>query len=152
MYVSLFSGIALEITARLQMLHVLVQTPNSLQGQLKGLMGNYDTDPDNDFMFPNGSVLSPNTTEKGLFPFGQGCKFCILHMFYRNFILLRPCLICISLRPCEIYVSWYGFPVCERQYSYETTPHFLCWSLISHSLLFLYSLYFLFVLIFAINF
>ena len=57
-----------------------VMVPPQLQNQTKGLLGNFDGDGTNDFIFRNGSVISGNSSERELFPFAQSCKFC--NLFY----------------------------------------------------------------------
>jgi hypothetical protein len=44
----------------------------------QGLMGNFDGDPNNDFILPNGTVLQNNMTEsdRKIFEnFGRHCKY-----------------------------------------------------------------------------
>ena len=56
-----------------------VTVPEKYEGRSRGLLGNNDGNPDNDCMFADGSVLSANSTERELFPFGQSCNYCILY-------------------------------------------------------------------------
>lgn len=44
------------------------------RGQMEGLLGNYDGDPDNDFILYNGSILPTTASEEELYNFGQSCK------------------------------------------------------------------------------
>ena len=52
----------------------------------KGLLGNYDGDATNDFIQPDGTVLSNNTSERDLFAYGQLCESIISIII--NFVLL----------------------------------------------------------------
>ena len=51
-----------------------VTVPDEFIGLTRGLLGNNDGNPDNDFLFANGSSLHANATESETFPFGQSCK------------------------------------------------------------------------------
>lgn len=48
--------------------------PTSASGLLQGLLGNFDGNATNDFVMRNGTVLSNNSLESQLYPFGQSCK------------------------------------------------------------------------------
>ncbi|KAL3832136.1 hypothetical protein ACJMK2_023807 [Sinanodonta woodiana] len=65
------TDISLNITVGVKMLAVSVMLPTEYKGKSRGLLGNFDGNPDNDFMFPNGTVLSSNATERDIFKYGQ---------------------------------------------------------------------------------
>ncbi|KAL3837565.1 hypothetical protein ACJMK2_022913 [Sinanodonta woodiana] len=65
------SGISLNISVGVQMLSVGVVLPTEFRGQPKGLLGNFDGSPDNDFRCPNGTQLASNITEREIFNYGQ---------------------------------------------------------------------------------
>ena len=68
------TGIQLDISLRNELLIQDVTVPDNYTGLTKGLLGNNDANPDNDFIFQNGDVLSPNASEREIFTFGQSCK------------------------------------------------------------------------------
>lgn len=77
-------------------------------GHAKGLMGNFDGNPTNDFILPNGTILNKNLTktERNVYNnFGQQCKIFFNQKtekkIYRfNFGSICLCILC---------------PVCDRK-------------------------------------
>ncbi|KAL3837566.1 hypothetical protein ACJMK2_022914, partial [Sinanodonta woodiana] len=65
------SGISLNISVVVQMLSVSVVLPIEFKGWPKGLLGNFDGNPDNDFLCPNGTTLPSNISERDIFNYGQ---------------------------------------------------------------------------------
>ncbi|KAL3832190.1 hypothetical protein ACJMK2_023853, partial [Sinanodonta woodiana] len=65
------TDLSLNITVRVKMLAVSVMLPTEYKGKSRGLLGNFDDNPDNDFMFPNGTALSSNATDRDIFKYGQ---------------------------------------------------------------------------------
>ncbi|KAK3598135.1 hypothetical protein CHS0354_000072 [Potamilus streckersoni] len=53
------------------MLSVSVVLPTEFSRKTKGLLGNFDGYPDNDFMFPNGTILSAKASDQDIFKYGQ---------------------------------------------------------------------------------
>ena len=56
----------------------------------RGLYGNFDGDPQNDFQLPNGTILSNNLTEQEIYQYGESCKFSMIflsNMSYATCIL-----------------------------------------------------------------
>ena len=50
--------------------------PMEMKGQLSGLMGNFDDDPDNDFITPGGTTLSTDMSEEDILDnFAEPCVF-----------------------------------------------------------------------------
>ena len=80
----LFTGIQLDIFLRNELLIQEVTVPEEYMGLTKGLLGNFDGNPDNDFVFQNGDVLTQNASERYIFQFGQSCK---LHLITSQFLL-----------------------------------------------------------------
>ena len=54
---------------------VTKQSSGPYRGQLEGLLGNYDGNPDNDFVLRDGTRLAATSSEEELFKFGQSCAF-----------------------------------------------------------------------------
>ncbi|XP_053391141.1 mucin-like protein, partial [Mercenaria mercenaria] len=66
------SGISFSVTVKLQkLLTIAVSVPELYKGVSKGLLGNTNADPFDDFIYPNGTILSTNATERELFNYGQ---------------------------------------------------------------------------------
>lgn len=56
------------------MLSQEVMVPPKYKNHTTGLLGNFDDDETNDFIFRNGSIIKGNSSERELFPFAQSCK------------------------------------------------------------------------------
>ena len=48
--------------------------PQSAGGQLEGLLGDYDGDDTNEFVFRNGTMLSNDASDREIHEFGKSCK------------------------------------------------------------------------------
>jgi len=48
--------------------------PQRYRGKVRGLLGNFDGDPNNDFLAPNGTLLSSNATESAIFSYASKCR------------------------------------------------------------------------------
>ncbi|KAK3595092.1 hypothetical protein CHS0354_043192 [Potamilus streckersoni] len=65
------SGISFNVSVGIRMLTVRVVLPTILKGKPKGLLGNFDNDPNNDFICPNGSSLPPKISDRDIFNYGK---------------------------------------------------------------------------------
>ncbi|KAJ8038622.1 Sushi domain-containing protein 2 [Holothuria leucospilota] len=73
-YIRQQSGLSLSIRITDEMMSFILQLPDIFQNQVQGLLGNFNNDPDDDFMLPDGSFLSPNLTlEEIHYDFGLSC-------------------------------------------------------------------------------
>ncbi|KAK7482356.1 hypothetical protein BaRGS_00026375, partial [Batillaria attramentaria] len=61
------SEISLTISVGVKLLDIGVDMPTEHRNQTSGLFGNFNGDPNDDFILPNGTVLSPNITERQIF-------------------------------------------------------------------------------------
>ncbi|XP_076459739.1 uncharacterized protein LOC143292928 [Babylonia areolata] len=61
------SEIQLAISMGFKSLDISVTIPTKLQNQTTGLLGNFNGVKDDDFVLPDGTVLSPNITERQIF-------------------------------------------------------------------------------------
>lgn len=52
-------------------LQAALQLPRHFNASVTGLLGNFNGDPSDDLEMRNGSVLSPNATEREVFEFGE---------------------------------------------------------------------------------
>jgi hypothetical protein len=67
------TGISLNISASVEMLSLNTIVPKTLHNVTTGLLGNYDGLSSNDFMMPNGTVLSQDISEREVFAYGKTC-------------------------------------------------------------------------------
>ncbi|XP_060570647.1 fibrillin-2-like isoform X2 [Ruditapes philippinarum] len=65
------SGISLNISVSVQMLSISTIIPNALNNVTSGLLGNFDGNPYNDLMMPNGTVINANSSERHIFDYGK---------------------------------------------------------------------------------
>ncbi|XP_053386927.1 uncharacterized protein LOC123542089 isoform X2 [Mercenaria mercenaria] len=64
-------NVSLIISIGVEMLSLSTFVPENLKNLTKGLLGNYNGDPSDDFAMPNGTVLKPNLTEREIFEYGK---------------------------------------------------------------------------------
>ncbi|XP_053395361.1 uncharacterized protein LOC123523940 isoform X4 [Mercenaria mercenaria] len=64
-------GIALNITVGVKMLSLNVIVPKDYRNMTRGLLGNYDGLPENDFTAPNGTVLDSNMNDSEIHEYGE---------------------------------------------------------------------------------
>ena len=56
--------------------------PQSLEGTTRGLLGNFNGNASDDFVYPDGvTVLENNATDSMIHTFGQQCKYMILQTY-----------------------------------------------------------------------
>ncbi|KAK3612288.1 hypothetical protein CHS0354_011006 [Potamilus streckersoni] len=65
------SGISIIVSNAVKMLSIEITIPKSLKGKTLGLMGNFDGNKTNDFMFSNGTYLVDSASEREIFVYGQ---------------------------------------------------------------------------------
>lgn len=68
-------GFSFNVSVAAQTLAISTFVPQRYRNKVKGLLGNYDGDPNNDFRAPNGTFLSPNANEREIFAYASECKF-----------------------------------------------------------------------------
>ena len=73
----------MNISARVEMLSLNTIVPQTLHNLTTGLLGNYDGISGNDFMMPNGTVLSADISERQVFEYGKTCMFIFYHIEIR---------------------------------------------------------------------
>nr|ADF57181.1 mucin 4 transcript variant 4 [Sus scrofa] len=67
-----FDGaVTISVIALAQILHASCGLPKEYQNHTEGLMGFWNGNPDDDFRMPNGSTLSPRSSEETLFQYGM---------------------------------------------------------------------------------
>ncbi|KAK7492745.1 hypothetical protein BaRGS_00016050, partial [Batillaria attramentaria] len=63
-------GVSINITVEFQLLTIEVGVKETLEG-FTGLLGDQNGNPEDDFIFPNGTTLPGNTTERDLLAYGK---------------------------------------------------------------------------------
>ena len=67
-------GIWFNVTVAAQTLAVSTFVPLRFRGEVKGLMGNFDGDPNNDYLAPDGTMIAANATEREIFTYASRCE------------------------------------------------------------------------------
>ncbi|XP_025082446.1 uncharacterized protein LOC112557056 isoform X3 [Pomacea canaliculata] len=65
--VTFSSGIGLTISVGFKSLDIAVTMPEEFRGLIKGLLGNFNGNPSDDFLLPNGRTLSSNLTDRQIY-------------------------------------------------------------------------------------
>ena len=74
--VSFASSISVEMSLRQGTLSSLLQIPPQFNGTVTGLLGNFDGDETNDFMYRNGTIASNDIPDREKHILAQTCEFC----------------------------------------------------------------------------
>lgn len=72
--VSFASGVSMTVSLSFGLLSFVATTPVEFQGMATGLLGNFNDDITDEFMFPNGTVLDSDSADMDIHEFGQSCK------------------------------------------------------------------------------
>ncbi|XP_038044291.1 sushi domain-containing protein 2-like [Patiria miniata] len=64
------AGIAVTVYIDTEVMSFIAQLDTKFQGQVQGLLGNLNGNPDDDLQFPNGTLLKPGSSLKELHEFG----------------------------------------------------------------------------------
>ena len=67
------------VTQRGDILDLTVNLEQSLMGQTRGLFGNFNGDPNDDFIMPNGISVPSDASDQMLHDYGQSCEYNILY-------------------------------------------------------------------------
>ena len=51
-----------------------LEVPSSFEGTTSGLLGNFNTDSSDEFVFRNGTMISNSSSDREIHQFGQSCK------------------------------------------------------------------------------
>ena len=51
-----------------------LEVPSSFEGTTSGLLGNYNNDDSDEFVFRNGTMISNSSSDREIHQFGQSCK------------------------------------------------------------------------------
>ena len=68
-------GIGLTTTVSTGILSFVLTVPADLNGATQGLLGNFNGNLTDDFMYPNGTLLSDGASDRDIHDFGQSCEY-----------------------------------------------------------------------------
>ena len=74
-------GISVTVEAKKGLLSVVFAGPDQQRGETRGLLGVWNGNKEDDFVFRNGTILSANATDREIHRFGQDCKFCCISFY-----------------------------------------------------------------------
>ena len=72
--VSFPSGVGITINYTAGLLVYTLEAPLSFEGTTSGLMGNYNNDDLDEFVFRNGTMISNSSSDREIHKFGQSCE------------------------------------------------------------------------------
>ena len=67
----------LNSTLQYQYLSIQVFLPSFLAGLTSGLLGNFNSNTSDDFIFRNGTLLDDQASDADIHEFSQSCKYCV---------------------------------------------------------------------------
>ena len=70
-----FNGISVTVTLLSGLLNVVAVLPQDFMGLTQGLLGNFNGNATDDFIYPNGTLLDNDASDRMIHDFGQTCKF-----------------------------------------------------------------------------
>ena len=70
-----FPGFSVAVTLSMGQMSVALVLPPSSINRTRGLLGVTNGNPDDDFTFPNGTVLPPNSNMRDIFYYGEECEY-----------------------------------------------------------------------------
>ena len=68
------SGAGVTIRVAENIPNFVLTLPQSFMGQTRGLLGNYNGDSSDEFVYPNETMLNNNASDSMIHDFGQACK------------------------------------------------------------------------------
>jgi hypothetical protein len=72
---STFSGgISITVTLLSGLLNVVAALPQEFMGRTQGLLGNFNGNATDDFIYPNGTMLNNDASDRMIHDFGLTCK------------------------------------------------------------------------------
>ena len=72
--VSFPSGVGITINSTAGLLVYTLEVPSSFEGTTSGLLGNYNNDDSDEFVFRDGSIISNSSSDREIHQFGESCK------------------------------------------------------------------------------
>ena len=69
------AGVTITVSLSFGMLNFVGALPQTLQGIPVGLLGNFNGDPSDDLIYPNGTQIDMNSSDAQIHDFGQACEY-----------------------------------------------------------------------------
>ena len=93
--VSFPSGVGITINSTAGLLLYTLEVPSSFEGTSSGLLGNYNNDDSDEFVFRNGTMISNSSSDREIHQFGQSCNEVIYVQAAVNVLtyLQAPCTV-----------------------------------------------------------
>ena len=86
--VAFMTEITLEISAQVGLLSFVVVLPEQFLMQARGLLGNFDENSTNEFVFRNGTMIPDSSRDREIHTFGQSCECCWLCFVVERFVMV----------------------------------------------------------------
>jgi hypothetical protein len=68
------NGISITVTLLSGLLNVVAVLPQEFMGRTQGLLGNFNGNATDDFIYPNGTMLNNDASDRMIHDFGLTCK------------------------------------------------------------------------------
>ena len=72
--VTFLSGVSVEVTLQVGLLAFNVRLPEEFMMEGRGLLGNFDGNKSNEFVYRNGTMISDSSSDREIHNFGQSCE------------------------------------------------------------------------------
>ena len=80
--VTFASGVSVEVSLRVGLMSFVVKLPDEFMMDARGLLGNFDGNSTNEFVFRDGRMIPDSSTDREIHNFGQSCE-----LFHINTLL-----------------------------------------------------------------
>ena len=91
--VSFPSGVGITINYTAGLLVYSLEVPSSFEGTTSGLLGNYNNDDSDEFVFRNGTMISNSSSDREIHQFGQSCKQPLNHHGVIHMLCMHVCVL-----------------------------------------------------------
>ncbi len=68
------NGISITVTLSMGLLAINSNIPPEFEGNVTGLLGNFNRNPSDDFTYRNGTMLDLSASDREIHDFGQSCE------------------------------------------------------------------------------
>lgn len=83
------AGVTIKVHVGVKSLEIELEVDKNLQNKTRGLLGNFNGNLLDEFSLPNGTVLSSNLSQRGIYEhFAKECKYTLTDMIFRMHTLI----------------------------------------------------------------
>ena len=68
------TGVSFSVTVSDDVMEFSVDINDELQGMTSGIMGTFNNEPNDDFTYPNRTVLDPEASEREIYEYVKTCE------------------------------------------------------------------------------